>query len=228
MIRGASIRASPPELKGVDMSLVSTGDVRTWLNLAADDIDSNDKIASIAKAVQKFCDTYTGRILEVAMYENDLQYSRLDGHGDAWLYLPLYPVSHLSGLYMDSDREFGASTLISTADYYCQPDGKVFLDNAGIFVTGRQNIRADFRAGYAPVVGNTHNSAVGSYPVPADLKQVMVEMTVESMKEGITAIHTVESGESTKLLQMLSGNSFWKRTLDGYKNFAVGLGVREE
>lgn len=85
-------------------------------------------------------------------------------------------------------------------------------------------MKIDYIAGYAPVVGNTHDATVSTYPLPLDLKQVMIEMTVESFKEGLTAIHTVDAGDQgDRVIRMLSQNSFWANVLNKYKAFDASL-----
>jgi hypothetical protein len=134
---------------------------------------------------------------------------------------------------------FNSGTLFASADYYWYPaSGKLRLsgsqwpfDNCtGGFYHGRRNILVDYTAGYAPVVGGTHSMAVSTYPIPLDLKQTMLEMAVESFKEGMTAVHTVQGSEGVepKFIQMLRGNSFWSNVLNKYKAFDAMIGGRDE
>ena len=52
------------------------------------------------------------------------------------------------------------------------------------------------------------------------LKQVIIEMVVQSYKEGITGVHAVIGENETRMMQMLSGKSVWRQTLNLYKNYA--------
>jgi hypothetical protein len=211
------------------MSLISTSDLRSWLGIAEGDRAPNAKLATIASAIEDFCDSYTNRKLEAARYSTDPYFCYLDGTGRANIHLPLYPVSYVSEVNIDSNRTFDTSTQLASTDFFFYPEGKL-ISEAGFFTRGRRNIRVDFIAGYAPIVGGTHNMAVSTYPIPQDLKQVMVEMCVESFKEGMTAVHTVSAGPEgePKFIQMLSRNGFWKQTLIKYKRFDIGLMSREE
>jgi hypothetical protein len=104
--------------------------------------------------------------------------------------------------------------LIASADlvvYWEQ--GKIYSE-AGYFTKGHRNIKINYIAGYGP-------AASSSYPVPYDLKQVIIEMAVQSFKEGITGVHTVQGIEETKMIQMLSANTVWKNTLNAYKKYSV-------
>lgn len=201
------------------MSLISTADIRAWLSLEEGDEKPNLNLDAVSRAVEDFVDSFTMRNLEAKRYLTDPQFSYFDGTGEKWFYLPFYPVSYISSIHIDGEREFGSGTLLASADFFWYPQhGKVYSE-ASFFTRGRRNIRVDFNAGYAPVVGNTHNNAVSTYPLPLDLKQVMLEMSVEAFKEGVTAIHTVESQKTgdVRFLQMLGKNSFWTTVLVKYR-----------
>ena len=207
--------------------LISTGDVRTWMSIPSGDTSPNAKIDELIWAVESFCDDYTGRKLYAQAYTSDPQECHFDGTGKYWIYTKQYPINNITGIYIDGDRQFGSGTLLASADYYFYPSGKI-CSESGIFIKGRRNVRIDYHAGYAPVAGGTCDTAVGTYPLPYDLRQVMIEMVVKSFKEGITMIHTVETEQASTFIQLLSQNSFWRKTLNHHKKFSVGLGAYEE
>ena len=220
------------------MSLISTYDVRLWAGTIEGDRAPNAKFSAIIQAVEDFVDSFTNRKLEAQRYLTDPMNSYYDGRGKSYMYLKQYPVSYVSSVNMDADRVFGSGTLFSSSDYYFEPSGKIRLsgnqwpfDNySGGFYHGRRNILIDFTAGYAPVVGGTHNASVSTYPLPSDLKQVMLEMCVESVKEGMTAVHSVAGAgvAEPKFIQMLSRNSWWSNVLNKYKAFDSSLSSRDE
>lgn len=215
------------------MSLISTADLRAWMSLEEGDKKPNPRLASISQAVEDFVDSFTNRKLEAQVYRTDPYFSYLDGTGASFLYFPQYPVSYVSEVNVDSNRTFGSATVVSSNDYIWYPNGKLSMaGNSGFigrFWIGRRNIRLDYTAGYAPVVGGTYNSSVSTYPLPNDLHQVMIEMCVESYKEGVTAVHTVQSQQGDPMFtQMLSKNSFWLNVLNKYKAFDASLGDRDE
>jgi len=205
------------------MSLISTSDLRSWLSLAAGDKGPNAKLESIARTVEDFVDSFTNRKLEAQRYNSDPHYTYLDGTGSSYIYLPQYPISYVFQANVDSEREYGSANDIALTDLFYYPNGRL-QSEAGYFTKGRRNVKVDYIAGYAPVVGGTHDALVSTYPLPLDLKQVMIEMAVETFKEGITAIHTVDAGEhGDKVIRLLSQNSFWSNVLNKYKNFAASL-----
>lgn len=211
------------------MSLISTSDLRTWMGIEEGDKKPNAKLSLVAQAIEDFVDGYCNRKFEAAVYHTDPQWCYIDGNGRNYTYLPLYPVSYISSVAIDSDRVFGSGTLLASDDFFWYPSGKI-ISEGGNFITGRRNIRVHFTAGYAPVVGGTHSMAVSTYPIPLDLKQTMIEMSVQSFKEGMTAIHSVPAspGGEGGITQMLSRNSFWRNVLNKYKAFDAHLGGREE
>jgi len=205
------------------MSLISTGDIRTWLGIPAADTQPNAKFDQMALAVDDFADAFTNRQLEAADYETDPRFSFYDGNGASWIYTAQFPLSSVADVWVDADRAFGDGTKIASADRFFYPDGKI-ESIAGRFMKGRRNVKIHYKAGYAPVVGGTHDQAVSTYPVPYDLKQVMIELAVQGIKEGVTAMRTVENDATLRFQNMLSKNSFWRMTLEKYKKFDSGLG----
>lgn len=210
------------------MSLISTLDLRTWMGIEEGDTKPNAKLDAISKAIEDFVDSFTNRKLEAARYNSDPSFTYLDGTGLPYIYLPQYPISHVDSVKIDADRVFGSGTEIGTNDIYFYSSGKV-MSEGGYFTRGHRNVKIDYIAGYAPVVGGTHNAAVSTYPIPSDLKQVMTEMCIESFKEGMTAVHTVQSAEGdVKFIKMLTSNSFWSNVLNKYKAFDMQFQGRDE
>ena len=199
--------------------LVGTGDIRTWLGIEDGDKKPNAKLESISQAIQAFVENYTGRKLEAQLFNTDPDYCYFDGTGLRFMYLPVYPIWRVDELRIDNDRLFtDSSTLASTdgADLIIYgKEGKVAIDlsnsSHGSFTRGRRNVRVKYYAGYG----------AGSYPLPYDLKQVIIEMAVQTHKEGMTGLHAVVGPQETKIMNYLSGNSMWRKTLNSYKNYAV-------
>ena len=103
-----------------------------------------------------------------------------------------------------------------------ETEGKVAAVQGDYFMKGRRNIRLEYYAGYG---AGTHASHDGlgyvSFPVPYDLKQVIIEMVVQANKEGISGVHSISGDQGdTHMMQMLSGKSMWRQTINLYKNYA--------
>src|SRR3990167_5194382 len=221
------------------MALISTGDVIVWLGMQSSDRAIFPKLEAVSLAIQDFADSFTNRKLEAKRYLTDPYYSYLDGNNERYIYVPQYPVSYVSSVNIDNDRVFGSGTLVASADLFWYPGGKIVVDGdyfasersfgGRLLTRGRRNVLIDYTAGYAPVVNGTHDNAVSTYPIPYDLRQVMLEMTAQTVKEGITALHSAVSAQGdVKFIQMLSGNSFWSNVLTKYKAFSKVLGLGRE
>lgn len=194
--------------------LVSTSDLRDWLSLGDGDKASNPKFLTLLQSVQDFIEEYTHRQLEATYYNNHQDYSIYDGTGKNYIYTRAYPISWVSAVYVDADRAWSAGALIASSDLVIYHEqGKIYSE-AGYFNKGHRNVRIDYIAGFGP-------AAVSTYPVPLDLKQVIIEMAVQSFKEGITGVHTVQGVEETKFIQMLNSNSIWRSTINSFKNYSV-------
>ena len=202
--------------------LVGTGDIRTWLGLQPEDKKPNAKLENLSNAIQGFIENYCGRKFEAKLYSTDPQYSYLDGFGTSWLYLPQYPVWYINDLRVDADRDWGAGTVIATDDITLYEDeGKIVCTDGDYFGKGKRNVRVEYYAGYAAGTHLSHDgTAYINFAVPYDLKQVIIEMVVQSYKEGITGVHAVIGENETRMMQMLSGKSVWRQTLNLYKNYA--------
>lgn len=194
------------------MSLIGTGDVRSWLDIPTADTNPNAKLATLCDAIQKFTETYLNRKLEAQQFTTHPDYCYLDGTGQSYVYAPVYPIWSISEVAIDNDRDFDSGTIVDSDDIFFYPDGKI-ISEAGRFVRGRRNVRLSYYAGYG--------ATTGSYVIPADLKQVMVEMVVNSYKTGLTAIHQINlpTGEA-QVIKLLSNNTFWQNTLNRYKRIA--------
>jgi hypothetical protein len=196
--------------------LIGTDALRSWLSLTDSDKTANDKLESLSLAVQDFVQSYTNRKLEATYYNGHQDYSIYDGTGQNWIYTKQYPISWISNVYVDSDRAWTSGSLIASADLVIYWDTGMIYSEAGYFSKGHRNVRIDHIAGYG-------GSATSSYPLPYDIKQTMIEMTVQAFKEGITGVHSVVSMEETRFIQMLSQNSMWRNTLNSYKNYSKRL-----
>lgn len=197
--------------------LIGTSDVRSWLSIPDGEKAPNDKLLTLCTAIQSFVESYCNRKFEAQRFKTHPDYSYLDGTGKSWIYLPVYPIWDIYEVAVDGSREFGSGTLIGTDDIFFNSQGKVYTE-AEYFTRGRRNVRFDYYAGYG----------AGSYPLPYDLKQVMVEMVVDSYKSGLTAIHQVQlpTGE-TSFMKLLSNNTFWKETLARYTKIA-GMDISDD
>ena len=141
------------------------------------------------------------------------------------MWTPVFPIWRIDEIRIDNNRVFtDPGTLVSTngENLIIYPEeGKIKLDtNSGFgsFARGSRNVRLKYFAGFA----------AGSYPVPIDLKQVIIEMSAASFSEGITGVHTVVGPQESRVMNMLRNNSFWTQVLDSYKNYSMMAGLNRD
>jgi len=73
-----------------------------------------------------------------------------NGEGVGKLRLKNFPITAVTTLHDDTEREFGADTLIDASDYYLHADeGMIELLDGVAFVAGQLNVKVVYVAGYA-------------------------------------------------------------------------------
>jgi uncharacterized phiE125 gp8 family phage protein len=128
-----------------NVALISLSDARAWLKITAVDATVDAALESLINQISVAITNYVGRKFLQASYTE-----YYDGDGRDRVILNNFPVSALTSLHDDPDRQFGASTLIDTTN--------IILDSAaGIvrvyrgkpsFLYGVANIKAVYTAGY--------------------------------------------------------------------------------
>lgn len=84
-----------------------------------------------------------------------------DGNGGYRLVLKQWPITGMTGIYIDADRVFGATTEIT--DYYLEADAGIVHYDSG-FGRVPQSVKVIYVAGYSTV--------------PSDLKEAVVELVL--------------------------------------------------
>lgn len=75
----------------------------------------------------------------------------LDGTGISRLVLARRPVTALTGVYEDSDRDFGDDTEIDPDDLELYPETGLVAWTGGVFPRGTRNLKVEYTGGYATV-----------------------------------------------------------------------------
>ena len=116
-----------------------------------------DRVETLIDAASVAANQYTARLLAARAITETL-----DGNGRKSIILPEYPINSITSLYVDTARDFGASSEVT--DYLSYEEGEIYY--AAGFPNVRQCVRITWNAGYAD----------GS--VPDDL-QIAVAETVQ-------------------------------------------------
>lgn len=140
-------------------ALVSWEKVKSVLDLDDEDQAKYERLINAASSV---ANRFTGRKLAGRDYT-----ITMDGPGTKELILPEYPINSITSIYVDTAREFGASTEIT--DYLSYTDEGILYYESG-FPSIRQCVRITYNAGFPVETGNTVCTA------PEDVQIAVIEI----------------------------------------------------
>lgn len=124
--------------------LVSKNDAIAYLGVDPTETEDAAIIEELITAVSIWCNTYTGR--DLLSREHTEYY---DGTGDDELYVRNYPITTLTSVHIDSDREYNDDDLIDAGDLVTYDNAGLIVYVDGDFGTGRQSVQVVYTAGYA-------------------------------------------------------------------------------
>jgi hypothetical protein len=149
-----------------NVALVSTTSMTTYLGIALGSTEESE-CDLLINAASRLAVDYTGRGMDTNGVSRLLSTSRTeyyDGDGTDTLYVKAYPISAVTSIYVDPDRDYTSSDLLDTDDYvYYENDGKICTDGA-LFTGGRKSVKVTYTGGYTSV--------------PADLQQAVKELVL--------------------------------------------------
>ena len=124
----------------------------------------------------------------------------LDGTGSDTLILPQYPVNFITKLYSDTERIFGASTEILSADYALYKERGIVKLYSKKFSSKIQTVKAEFNAGFGPVTEMTTTLATflvdGTITINGLVFTAHVDTTTVANREfEISGDDTADAGE---------------------------------
>jgi hypothetical protein len=162
------------------MALVTKEDVKTYLNY---DGDTNDSVIDslIARYEADFKHFIGGVDFDAtSTYTTYTEY--FDGDGTNSLLLKR-PIRSITSIHIDTDRNYGADTLVASTDYvYYSESGIVRLDYK-VFSVGNQSVKVVYAAGYKTT------------DAPADFKQIIINEVVASLIEGLSGVNAIEAND---------------------------------
>jgi hypothetical protein len=140
-------------------ALVSWNKIQSLLGI---DDDEQQKYEQLINAASAVANQYTGRKLAGRDYT-----VTVDGSGRKELLLPEYPINSITSIYLDTAREFGASTEIT--DYLSYDDDGLIYYEAG-FPEIRQCVKITYNAGFPIETGDSICTA------PEDVQIAVIEI----------------------------------------------------
>jgi hypothetical protein len=138
-------------------ALISLDDIREALGLESEEVKDDGFIINLINRASTRIESYCGRTFAASYYT---EYH--DGDGTSEVLLDQYPITHVSGLWDDIDRDFGDDYEIGSDDYLIYAnEGRLSLYNdETTFCVGRQNIKVCYSGGYTTIPDDLADACV--------------------------------------------------------------------
>lgn len=131
------------------MALTSKEKVIEYLLLETVTDRMSSQIEWLVNMVEKHIKNKTHR----NTFESETVTEYHDGEGKPYFFTEEFPVTAVTSLHDDTDRNYTAGYLIDTDDYVWYSDGRVELET-GSFNNGLKNIKIVYTAGYDAIPGD--------------------------------------------------------------------------
>jgi hypothetical protein len=159
-----------------------------------------DVIIDLINSISTFFENYCGRKFTAA------NYTEYHDGGVQEIFPYRYPIISVSSIHVDSDWEWGSSTLVASGGYITIDDLSIY--SSSTFSSGRKAIKLVYRAGYETI--------------PNDLKQAAILETsrLYGLRKDIekTSV-TISDGNVTFIVQDFLPQT--KKILEYYKHIGV-------
>ncbi len=194
-------------------ALISLEDVREALQFeTAEAVSENNLLVSLINRTSSRMETYCGRNFKAREYT---EYQ--DGDGGPIVFTDHYPITSVSALWDDTEREFTDSSndLIASTDYMTYSDeGSIRLYNdETTFNKGYQNIKITYSGGYETL--------------PGDLEEACLDWVLtlyRRIKDRTHGYMTKSASGASVLIDLKAIPDSVKAVLDSYKKPKVNLG----
>lgn len=147
-----------------NVALVTTTSMNSYLGIASSSTEEAE-CELLNNAAGFLAASITARGIDGAGVSRLLSTSRteyFDGDNSDTLHVKAYPITAVTSIYVDADRDYGASTEIDSDDYtYYGPEGTIKTDGA-LFTGGHKSVKVTYTGGYSTI--------------PADLQQAVKEL----------------------------------------------------
>lgn len=190
-----------PDLDSTNQ-LVELDDVLEFIGVE----DTDERIYKLERyinAASWFCNNYTHRKLK----SRDLT-EYYNGDGTNVLLMNNYPVTAITHVYDDLDRDYESDTEIDSDDLVYMPDGlacKIVYDG-GVFSKGIKNIKVEYTAGYETI--------------PWDLYQACCELVAyywKNTEEGRFGLISQQLADGSVRIETTTVPKSVRQVLDLYK-----------
>lgn len=136
-----------------NVALVTTTSMNSYLGIAAGSTEE-EEVDLLINAASTMAADYCARGLDdngVSRFLSTARTEYYDGDGTDTLHVLAYPISTVSTIYVDPDRDYASSDLLDSDDYvYYAMKGTVVTDG-DIFSTGPKSVKITYTGGYTAV-----------------------------------------------------------------------------
>lgn len=132
-------------------NLVST---TVMMNVLGASTTEEDEIDRLINAASWFANEYCHRNLKSRTYSGTDEECFYDGDDTSTLILRHPPVTSISALYIDTDREYGSDTLIDSDDYSVNQRSGILTLDGDVFTSGAKSIKVEYTGGYSTIPWN--------------------------------------------------------------------------
>lgn len=129
-----------------DITIITRAEAKAFLKIPVATTSEDDTIDFLVDAANELVHTYTGRKFVSTTYTE-----HYDGTGASKLILKEYPVVSITSVHSDSNRDFGADSLLSADDYIIDKKSGILTlwNGESHFSSGVRNVKVVYVAGYA-------------------------------------------------------------------------------
>lgn len=136
-----------------DVALVTTSAITAYLGTSSSATEVSE-VELLVNAASTLAADKTMRGLDNSGVSRFLSTSRteyFDGDGSDTLYVKAYPITTVTSLYVDPDRDYGSSTLIDTDDYSVYENEGTIKTDGNLLAGGRKSVKLTYTGGYTTI-----------------------------------------------------------------------------
>ncbi len=137
------------------MSLTTRVALKRYLGIDASDTAQDDLLDDLIAYASERLESYCARRFGLA----DLT-EYLDGPGTSELVLARRPVTALTSVRIDADRDFAAESEVDSSELVLHAEAGVVERVGAVFPSGASNVRAQYSAGYTSIPDDIEAAAI--------------------------------------------------------------------
>ena len=138
-----------------NMSLTSRDALKRYLGIGASDTSQDDLLDDLIDYASERLESHCAR-----RFASEALTEYIDGPGTRQVVLSRRPVTELTSVRVDSDREFAAETEIDSSELVLHAESGLIERDGAVFPSGASNVRVQYTAGYSGVPDDVEAAAI--------------------------------------------------------------------